>query len=105
MPSSHISLMIPNFLIEPWMDKPQSINNSSEQVLNEITSKMSRGLTVLEGRGGYTGANKNVLYIVINKQEIIHLKKIIKEVDENAYVTAHNVHEMIGRGYKEVKTS
>ncbi|MFM1654963.1 YitT family protein [Brevibacillus sp. B_LB10_24] len=76
------------------------ISNSSEEVLHEITTSMSRGLTVLEGRGGYTGANKNVLYIVINKQEIVRLKKIINEIDQNAYVTIHNVHEMIGKGFK-----
>ncbi|MGG1679352.1 YitT family protein [Neobacillus sp. NRS-1170] len=76
------------------------ISNTPEQVLEGITNKMSRGLTVLDGRGGYTGQNKEVLYIVINKQEIIQLKNIIKEIDENAYVTVHNVHEMMGKGYK-----
>lgn len=76
------------------------ISNSPELVLEGITQKMSRGLTVLDGRGGYTGQNREVLYIVINKQEIIQLKNIIKEIDENAYVTVHNVHEMMGKGYK-----
>jgi len=76
------------------------ISNTPEQVLTNITSRMSRGLTVLDGRGGYTGQNREVLYIVINKQEIVQLKSIIKETDKNAYVTVHNVHEMIGHGYK-----
>lgn len=76
------------------------ISNSPEMVLSNITTKMSRGITVLDGRGGYTGQNKEVLYIVINKQEIVQLKTIINEIDQNAYVTIHNVHEMIGKGYK-----
>ena len=76
------------------------ISNAPEQVLANITSQMSRGLTVLDGRGGYTGQNREVLYIVINKQEIVQLKSIIKETDKHAYVTVHNVHEMIGHGYK-----
>jgi len=38
------------------------ISNSPERVLENITIKMSRGLTVLDGRGGYTGQNKDVLY-------------------------------------------
>ncbi|CAH2714146.1 hypothetical protein BACCIP111895_01300 [Neobacillus rhizosphaerae] len=76
------------------------ISNSPELVLANITNKMSRGLTVLDGRGGYTGQNKDVLYIVINKQEIVQLKNIINDTDENAYVTVHNVHEMMGKGYK-----
>jgi uncharacterized membrane-anchored protein YitT (DUF2179 family) len=76
------------------------ISNSPDLVLANITGKMSRGLTVLDGRGGYTGQNKEVLYIVINKQEIVQLKSIIHDTDENAYVTIHNVHEMMGKGYK-----
>ncbi|WP_066067439.1 YitT family protein [Neobacillus soli] len=76
------------------------ISNSPELVLDGITRKMSRGLTVLDGRGGYTGQNKDVLYLVINKQEIVQLKNIINGIDENAYVTIHNVHEMMGKGYK-----
>lgn len=76
------------------------ISNSPELVLENITGKMSRGLTVLDGRGGYTGQNKEVLYIVINKQEIVQLKGIIRDIDPNAYVTIHNVHEMMGKGYK-----
>nr|WP_277398277.1 YitT family protein [Neobacillus citreus] len=76
------------------------ISNLPEVVLAGITEKMSRGLTVLEGYGGYTGQKKEVLYIVINKQEIVQLKNIIADIDPNAYVTVHNVHEMMGKGYK-----
>lgn len=76
------------------------ISNSPEQVLAMITEKMSRGLTVLDGHGGYTGQKKEVLYIVINKQEIVQLKNLVREIDGKAYVTIHNVHEMMGRGYK-----
>ena len=46
---------------------------------------MTRGVTVLEGRGGYTGKNKEVLYVVINKQELVKLKQVISRVDEDAF--------------------
>ncbi|WP_286232394.1 YitT family protein [Neobacillus mesonae] len=81
------------------------ISNEPERVLNAITKKMSRGLTVLDGQGGYTGQDKQVLYLVINKQEIVQLKHIIREIDEFAYVTVHNVHEMMGKGYKAKASS
>jgi uncharacterized membrane-anchored protein YitT (DUF2179 family) len=76
------------------------ISHSPEMVLDNIMSKMSRGITVLEGRGGFSGQNKDVLYLVINKQEIVQLKSVINSIDKNAYVTLHNVHEMMGKGYK-----
>ncbi|WP_042462619.1 YitT family protein [Neobacillus dielmonensis] len=76
------------------------ISNDSGEILDTITNKMLRGLTVLDGRGGYTGQDKSILYIVINKQEIVRLKNLIHETDKNAYVTVHNVHEVMGKGYK-----
>ncbi|MFP7297161.1 YitT family protein [Neobacillus niacini] len=76
------------------------ISQSPDMVLENIMSKMSRGITVLEGRGGFSGQNKDVLYLVINKQEIVQLKNVINSIDQNAYVTVHNVHEMMGKGYK-----
>ncbi|MCL6573366.1 MAG: YitT family protein [Bacillus sp. (in: Bacteria)] len=91
-----------DFIVEGLDEKVavMIISNSPEVVLATITLKMSQGLTVLDGRGGYTGQNKEVLYIVINKQEIVQLKSIINDIDQNAYVTVHNVHEMMGKGYK-----
>ena len=76
------------------------ISNKSDEILELLTTSMSRGLTVLEGRGGYTGSTKDVLYIVISKQEVVQLKQIVTEADPAAYVTTHNVHELIGTGYK-----
>ncbi|MEK5389781.1 YitT family protein [Margalitia sp. FSL K6-0131] len=80
------------------------ISNFPDVVLNEITTKMLRGITVLEGRGGYSGRNKEVLYVVISKQEVVRLKNIINTLDENAYVTVHSVHEIVGKGYKSDQT-
>lgn len=79
------------------------ISDKSEIILHQITDSMSRGLTILDGKGGYTKANKEVLYIVINKQELVRLQNIIREIDQHAYVTIHDVHEVLGRGYKASK--
>lgn len=76
------------------------MSNDPGVILKRITNHMSRGLTVLDGKGGYTGADKEILYIVISRQEIVQLRKIVEEVDEHAYVTFHNVREMIGKGFK-----
>jgi len=45
--------------------------------------------------GGYSGESKSVLYSVINRLEIAKLKIIIDEIDENAFVTIHDVHEVL----------
>lgn len=80
------------------------ISNKPESVLKVITQEMSRGITVLEGRGGYTGQGKEVLYVVMNKQEVARMKHLISELDEHAYVTVHHVQEVVGKGYKASNT-
>lgn len=39
---------------------------------------MDRGVTILSGKGNYTGQSKEILYIVINKQELSMLKKSLE---------------------------
>ncbi|HWO78236.1 MAG TPA: YitT family protein [Bacillus sp. (in: firmicutes)] len=72
------------------------VSAEPDRILQTLTTKMSRGLTVLEGRGGYSGVQKDVLYIVISKHELAQVKNIIKGIDQSAYVTVHGVHEMAG---------
>ncbi|WP_240375014.1 YitT family protein [Bacillus piscicola] len=76
------------------------ISSSPEKVLEAITDTMARGITILEGRGGYSNSTQEVLYVVINKQEIVQLKSLVKEIDPEAYVTVHNVQEVFRSGYK-----
>ncbi|WP_054954913.1 YitT family protein [Paenibacillus dakarensis] len=98
----YVGAKIIDFMVEGMNERVAVliISNQPNEVLQSVTTAMSRGLTVLEGRGGYTGSSKEVLYIVISKQEVVQLKNIVCEIDEQAYVTIHNVHELIGKGYK-----
>lgn len=102
----YVGAKIIDFMVEGLNERVAVliISNQPDQVLKSITTTMSRGLTILEGRGGYTGSSKEVLYIVISKQEVVQLKNMVSDIDENAYVTIHNVHELIGKGYKASST-
>ncbi|MCI0764002.1 YitT family protein [Bacillus sp. TL12] len=76
------------------------ISNYPDMIRESIMKNMTRGVTVLEGKGGYTGNNKEVLYIVINKQELMQLKKVVSQKDENAFVVIHDVRDVLGGGFK-----
>ncbi|MFC4557669.1 YitT family protein [Virgibacillus kekensis] len=76
------------------------ISKYPKEVLDAVTSKMERGITVLEGRGGYSNSQQEVLYLVINKYEIVPFRKIITDIDPDAYVTVHGVQEIFKKGYK-----
>jgi uncharacterized membrane-anchored protein YitT (DUF2179 family) len=100
--SVYVGAKLIDFVVEGVNERIAVLIISSEpqKVLEYVTNDMSRGLTVLDGRGGYSGDDKEVLYLVINKQEIVQLRKIIEIVDPDAYVTVHNVQEIVRKGYK-----
>lgn len=76
------------------------MSDQAEEIKNRVIHQMSRGITVLDGHGGYSGDNKKILYIVVSRKELVPMKKFINEIDKEAYVTVHNVQEMIRKGYK-----
>ena len=63
---------------------------------------MNRGVTVLSGHGYYTKEQKEILYIVISKQEVVKLKKIVKEIDTDAFIAIHDVRDVFGHGFIEL---
>jgi uncharacterized membrane-anchored protein YitT (DUF2179 family) len=72
------------------------VSDVPDLIAEALLHGLGRGVTVLNGEGGYSGNPKKVLYSVITRLEIAKLKSIIYENDENAFVTIHEVHEVIG---------
>lgn len=101
--SVYIGAKVLDFVVEGVSERSAVliISNKPEEVLRHVTDQMKRGLTILEGRGGFTGNQKDVLYLVINSHEIVMLRRIIEEVDPNAYITEHQVQELTRTGYKK----
>ena len=77
------------------------ISKHQEDIRQELLTTMGRGVTILDGRGGYTLEKQAILYIIINQAEIVQLRRILERVDEDAYVTINNVQEIFKRGFKE----
>ena len=59
------------------------ISPHHDRIAIRVTEVMDRGVTVLRGYGYYTGQTKDVLYIVISKQEVSMLKKIVRAEDKD----------------------
>ena len=70
-----------------------------EKIKEYITDELDRGATIYKAEGAFTGENREVLSTVINKKEFIRLKSYVKEVDEDAFVTASNIKEVLGNGF------
>ncbi|WP_176142549.1 YitT family protein [Halobacillus hunanensis] len=75
------------------------ISQKNDQISNKINKEMDRGVTVLQGKGSFTGSNRDVLYCVIGKNEIVRLKTLINTIDPHAFVAVSHVHDVIGEGF------
>ena len=68
-----------------------------EEINQEIIEKIGRGVTITQGRGGYTGEEVQVLYTVINFRELSRLKQAIRRIDPDALVVVTDTLEVMGR--------
>ncbi|WP_064091043.1 YitT family protein [Rossellomorea aquimaris] len=75
------------------------ISEYHEDIAQRINEKMDRGVTVLRGHGSFTKQNREVLYCVVGKNEIVRLKNIITSVDPHAFVSVTVVHDVLGEGF------
>jgi uncharacterized membrane-anchored protein YitT (DUF2179 family) len=56
------------------------------QMNEEIFRELGRGITLWQSTGAYTEENSQVLYILLSKYEVRHLKHIIKKYDPQAFI-------------------
>ena len=59
--------------------------NKSEEMRAFIIERLSRGVTLWKGRGGYTNEPLEVLCVCLNKYEILTVEQMLREVDSNAF--------------------
>lgn len=79
------------------------ISNHSEEIGPLLMTGLQRGVTYLEGEGGFSSVEKKILYIVISPRELKEAKQIIHSIDNQAFVSVINVHEVEGEGFTYLK--
>lgn len=76
------------------------ISEKNEEIAQAIMNDLSRGATAIKARGLYTNAEREVVVTVVTLKELGKLLSIIKKIDNKAFVTIHNVHEVMGEGFR-----
>lgn len=78
------------------------ISENSEQLIKDITDKLHRGVTILSGEGAYSHKDKQVLLCVIKRTQIADIRKIIKNIDENAFFIVSDAKNVFGKGFGDI---
>lgn len=78
------------------------ITDSSVEIKNAITQKLHRGVTFLHGEGAWSGQEKDVILCAIKSRQIVELKKLVKELDEHAFMIVSDSREIFGKGFSYI---
>lgn len=76
------------------------ISEKHKDITEALIDRLGRGVTLLEGKGGYKGFATNVIYVVVSRLEIAKLKSIVHGFDDDALITVGSV-EVSGKKYKK----
>ena len=81
------------------------ITEKGDEIQKAIVHMLHQGATAIEAQGCYSGNEKNMLICAIRqKQEIIKLKRTIKEIDPDAFVFIHDAKEVFGQKFAAFDT-
>ena len=75
------------------------ISSKYEEIRKAILTNVDRGVTMLHGQTGYLLENTEVLINVISTRELVQVERLVKSIDEDAFMIISNVHEVQGRGF------
>ncbi|MBJ7449541.1 MAG: YitT family protein [Parachlamydiales bacterium] len=71
------------------------ISHNPHRIARALISELGVGLTVLYGRGGFTGSEREILYVIVERLQLAELKAIVTHEDPTAFVAIENLHEVI----------
>jgi uncharacterized membrane-anchored protein YitT (DUF2179 family) len=71
------------------------ISPRSKELTQAILHELGVGVTVMYGRGGYSGEEREILYVIIERLQLIELKRIVLGIDPEAFIAIDNLHEIV----------
>lgn len=77
------------------------ISDNASAIGEQLIERLDISVTYLQGIGGYTGQDKDLIYCVISRLELPKMIDIIKEIDPKAFVSVVDVHEVYGGRFRK----
>ena len=75
-----------------------------EEIVEAIIKELGRGCTLLDGKGGFSNDPVMVIVLLAKKKESSMIFRLIKSIDEQAFISQSNVRGVYGEGFDSIKT-
>ncbi|MDY0347667.1 MAG: YitT family protein [Tenuifilaceae bacterium] len=106
----YVSIAITGYVIDVVLSgSRQSVqmfifSKKFDLIAQEITEKVNRGVTVIDGVGWYTKESQKIVITLVRKHEVSDIYKIINEIDQDAFVSVANVMGVYGHGFEAIRS-
>ncbi len=77
------------------------ISDKHKDIGDALLARLGRGVTYLNGEGGYSGDDKKVIFTVVTRLEEAKLKEIVEDHDDSAFLAIGNIHDVKGGRFKK----
>jgi len=74
-------------------------SDKAEEIAQAIIEEISRGATIIKGKGAFTGEEREMLMCVVHRNEVTPLRRLIKEYDPNSFMVMAEAQEVFGEGF------
>lgn len=76
------------------------ISAKFKEIEKAVMHELGIGLTVMYGRGGFSGESREILYIIIERLRLSELKELIFSIDPQAFIAIESLHEVSSGRYR-----
>ncbi len=77
------------------------INTVNSDLPRMLLARIPHGLTVVKAKGGYSGQDRILIYVVVSSLEVKSAIKLVKEVDPTSFVTVKSLIQVYGRFFSQ----
>lgn len=75
------------------------ISGKHEMIAQAIARELNRGATFLHGEGSYSHGQTKVVLTAVKKQQLAELKRLVVEIDPDAFIIVQEAHQVLGDGF------
>lgn len=78
------------------------VSDKAEEIATAIMSNIVRGATLLNAEGAYSHDPKKVVLCAIRDHQYPGVKRLVKQIDPNAFMMVNDTHDILGAGFNDI---
>lgn len=79
------------------------ITKCPDEVNRGIIEQVDRGTTIIRGRGGYSGTERDIIMCAVRNNEVYRIRSIVRAIDHEAFIVVSNASDILGEGFQSIQ--